>query len=658
MNYKIKCINLTILIVFIHCLLLSMIFVPTGMETTYILKENTPESKPIASNYEEFSKGNFTGYEFSSYNLSLYLNEDSSTVEGNLTVDFYNNDPVNFTQLPFHIYPSGMRFDTRAGNMDILNVTTLEEPRQQLDFEVFSGIQLMWVNLTSTLQPTNRTSFIISFNTTLPDGGIDRANEHGWDYNYTRIFKFASAYPQPCVYDEYDGWNIDPYYLVGDPFYYDMAYYDLLINVPEEMKVAATGELLDNTTTAGRSILHYNPHLPVREVTFSASRYFEIESYIIPGIDVNVSCYFLNKSKDLWHEFALDVAIDAINLYHNTFGDYCYSTFNVVQEYTYYGGMEYPLQVYITEFADYYTGSYGREWYLETIIAHETAHQWFYNLLGVDEVDWGFLDEGIVCWVTDWYKDVYHSDWHIFEPYWGLYDVRQYSIEYGLPNKINQSVPECEISGTNYWYIGYTKANTILEKLRQTVGHTAFINSLRSFFREFYFEIADLSDLVEMFEIVTGDSLDWFFYPWFDNAYLPEYDITNAVFDLATNMLTFTIYDINEHLHQYTYSQLIPVQIYRQYSYLEYEELHWINGSTTFTIEVDPLPNRIRLDYSDVEDFVLVQVPNYSIDYFETSNIAIIDSRIPGYDLLVIIFTLSLFAVIVIYKRNYTKTKK
>ena len=56
---------------------------------------------------------------FSSYNLSLYLNEDSSTVEGNLTVDFYNNDPVNFTQLPFHIYPSGMRFDTRAGNMDI-----------------------------------------------------------------------------------------------------------------------------------------------------------------------------------------------------------------------------------------------------------------------------------------------------------------------------------------------------------------------------------------------------------------------------------------------------------------------------------------------------------------------------------------------------------
>ncbi|MFW9929602.1 MAG: hypothetical protein ACFFD1_09440, partial [Candidatus Thorarchaeota archaeon] len=203
---------------FLAIILLSLVLgiIPLTMVKKFnISKKEVVNSNPLVSDYDDFKEGNFTGHEFSSYNLSVYLNEDSSSVVGNLTVDFYNNDPVNFTKIPFHIYPSGMEFESRQGYVEILNVTTLEEPKQQLDYEVHSDIQLMWINLTSNLQPSNRTSFIISFNTTLPDGGIDRANEYGWDNNQTRIFKFANAYPQPCVYDDYDGWNTDPYLLTG-----------------------------------------------------------------------------------------------------------------------------------------------------------------------------------------------------------------------------------------------------------------------------------------------------------------------------------------------------------------------------------------------------------------------------------------------------------
>ncbi|MEJ2296732.1 MAG: hypothetical protein P8Y23_18450, partial [Candidatus Lokiarchaeota archaeon] len=315
-NYKVLIlISVAILLLFA---VLNPIFILIDTKSKISLKSN-PHANPILSDYDDFKEGNFSGHEFSSYNLSVYLNEDSSSVAGNLTVDFYNNDPVNFTQIPFHIYPSGMEYESRQGYVEIMNVTTLEEPKQQLDYEVHSGIQLMWVNLTSILQPSNRTSFIISFNTTLPDGGIDRANEHGWDYNQTRIFKFANAYPQPCVYDEYDGWNTDPYLSTGDPFYFDMAYYNVNINVPEGMRVAATGELIENITIGGRTILHYDPHLPVREVTFSASRYFIIESYIDPDTNANISTYFLPKSDSLWHDFALTKAIGAIDLYDTTF---------------------------------------------------------------------------------------------------------------------------------------------------------------------------------------------------------------------------------------------------------------------------------------------------------------------------------------------------
>jgi len=578
--------------------ILETIFSFNGIKTIRFYKETDLITQPLSSDYEQFSKGNFSGYECSSYNLSVFLDEDTSTVAGNLTVDYYNDDPINFTQIPFHIYASGMRYDHRPGYIEILNVTTLEDPKEELAFDFLNSSQLMWVNLTSDLEPGNRTSFIISFNTTLPDGGIDRASDHGEDLDENRIFKFASCYPLPCVYDKFDGWNIDPYLLTGDPFYYDMAYYDLIVNVPENMTVAATGELIDQVTIDNRTINHYNPHLPVREVTFSASRYFEVETFLIPDINATVSTYFLSQSYWLWHDFALMVTIYAGELFYNTLGIYPYSTFNVVQEYTYYGGMEYPLQVYASTAAD--THQYP-EWYLETVIVHESAHQWFYNLVGFDQVDWGFLDEGIVCWLTDWFKDVFHPDWGIFDPYWGLYDVRHYSLD------------------------------TILEKLRQTITHTNFIEGLELFFQDHYFEIAGLKDLQNAFETVVGESLDWFFFPWFDNPYLPKYEFVNVKYDAMNQLINITIRDVNEALNQYSYSQLIPISIYSSGSTLEYFGYEWINGTTSIIIHIEKLPTRVRLNY---DDFVLVQFADYNLNYLQTTNIILIDEVIPVIDIL------------------------
>ncbi|MFX1530613.1 MAG: M1 family metallopeptidase [Promethearchaeota archaeon] len=628
------------------------LFSINGIKTISFHKENNLITYPLSSDYEQYSQGNFSGVEFSSYNLSVFLDEDTSTVAGNLTVDFYNNDPINFSQIPFHIFASGMRFDERPGYIEILNITTLEDPKKELAFDFLNSSQLMWVNLTSDLEPENRISFIISFNTTLPDGNsekLDRAGDYGWDHNKSRIFKFAACYPLPCVYDEFDGWNIDPYLLTGDPFYYDMAYYDFIINVPEDMVVAATGELLENMTTGGRTIYHYNPQLPVREVTFSASRYFEVESFFIPDANITVSTYFLNHSDWLWVGNALTYAVNAGSLYYDTLGIYPYSTFNVVQEYTNYGGMEYPLQVYVSTAADTATYPYG---YLESVIAHETAHQWFYNLVGIDEVDWGFLDEGIVCWLSDWYINLVHPEWGYFDPYyWGLYDVRHYSLDYGLPNKINQSIPECFISETDYWYLGYTKTNTILEKLRQTINHTNFIEGLTYFFQDNYFEIGDLTGFQNAIETVVESSLDWFFFPWFDNPYLPKYNFTSIIYDENSKKINITIEDVNKQLNQYDYSQQIPVNIYDSNSSLIYSDNEWINGTTSLLIQIDKTPHRVVLDYND---FVLVQFSDYNLDYIETTDITIVKKskqQIPGYNIIFILLTFGAVGLIKITKK-------
>lgn len=595
-------------------------------------------------NYEIISAATVEGEPYntsqlSNYSLSVKLHEEQNKVEGNLTVDYYNNDNVVFNSIPFHLYPSGMQYDERQGSIEILNVTTIDLPKIGLDYDVFSDIQLMWVNLTDSLQPTERVSFEISFNTTFADAGIDRCNSYGWDDNESRIYKFAAGYPMPSVYDNEDSWNIDPYLDVGDPFYSDMGWYNFIIEAPNEMVIAATGELVTKEVGEFTTVHTYDPESPVRELTFSSSRYFIVESKMVNG--VNISVYYIPKSTSIWHDKALEYTETALILFNNSFGDYPYPTFNVVEEYTSFGGMEYPLQVYITEKADYKQYPDG---YLESVIVHETAHQWFYQLIGNDEVDAGFIDEGLTSWALDYYLSIYHLDWGENGAFSQLNYIKNYYNDVGLPNKINQSVYESVESGSNYWYTAYSKTPIILEKLRETIGYDNFLNGLRLLFERFQFKNVWLSDVQDAFEDASEASLNWFFLPWFDNAYLPNYTFSDASYDTETGNLSLTIEDLNQENNEYEYSQKIPLFIYDESDLLIMDIDIWVNGTTSLNISVDEKPGKLELVYSS---FVLAQVTSYDIDRISTENIPISNEdvgngTIPGYPVgLLIFFTIA-----------------
>ncbi|QEE15506.2 M1 family metallopeptidase [Promethearchaeum syntrophicum] len=590
-------VSILIMNILLSNLILTSYFIDSSIQTQ---SDNKILDK--FSNFESPKSLNDPPYEsdhLSNYTLSVKLHEENATVEGNLTVDYYNDDLVSFNRIPFHIYPSGMNFTQKSGNITIYEVKTIGESQTFLDFQVISSEHLMWINLTEPLNPTERISFYIHFNTTLPDGGIDRSNYHGTDEGFSKIFKFAVAYPMPAVYDDKDGWNIDPYLQTGDPFYSDMAWYDFFIEVPIDPElpdfiVAATGELMESVTDSDSTIYHYETHLPVRELTFSASRYFICESIL--ANNVNISTFFLPKSQNYWENFALDVAVQAVTLFNETFGAYFFPTLNIVESYTNYGGMEHPLQVYITESIYVYDDPL---YYLELIIAHETCHQWFYHIIGNDEIDAGFLDEGLVVWATDYYFDKKYPERNLYDNYYLQYEIRHYySIEQS-PNKINQSVYECYTSGSDYWYIAYKKAPMILHKLRVFLGDEDFLSSIQLFFNRFKFKIAWLSDLEESFEYVYGKSLDWFFKPWFNNKFLPIYSITSGDYDTNSSVLNITIKDRNEEYNNYQYFQQLTLEIYDDKANTIFSNEIWINGTTFLSFNLTTIPDKVRLIFTD-----------------------------------------------------------
>ncbi|MFW9902873.1 MAG: M1 family metallopeptidase [Candidatus Thorarchaeota archaeon] len=566
---------------------------------------------------------------FTNLSLSVRLDEAISVIEGNLSVDYFNSKPFTFNRIPFHLYPSGMDYETRPGEIRVLDVINTDIPSENLEFSISSNQQLLWVDLPTPLGFNERVSFQITFITTLPDGQ-DRTNSHGFDSNQSRIYTCTAFYPIPCIYDKCDGWNIDDYLPIGDPFYFDMAYYDLYIEVPNDMIIAATGELLETNRDGTSTLYHYNPFYPVREVVFSASRYFLMESKRVN--EVNVSCFYLPHSTSLWENKALNTAINSLLLFNNSFGSYPYSTFNIVEAYGFYGGMEYPCQVQISEsIGIQHPDNY--EFYQEMVIAHETAHQWWCQLVGNDQIDWGHLDEGLTCWSTDYYFDYYYPSWHYFDDYWPLNTVRTYYENTGLPSKINQSIYDFLDTNMSYQFTVYTKTPLLLQKLRLTIGHDNYMAGLRHFFQNYEFRLAKFPDLQNSFENVTDKSLDWYFLPWFDNPYLPSYYYMNMDYNSNTGTITVTIGDLNEDKNKYPYSQQLFLQVmdYQQEEIYHREQV-WINGTTTINLVISKKdnPGAVLLMY---ESDVLVQLRSVDItaltfltdNWFKTNLIGLIE---------------------------------
>jgi len=603
-------------------------------------------SQADLDDYDRFSQGNFTGTSFSHVNLSVTLDDTQSTVAGNLSIEFYNDEPIAFSSIPFHLYTSGMDFVSRQGDIEIFNVTTVGAPEVPLSYNFASGGEIMWVDLPAPVESDGTTSFRISFETTLPDG-LDRANSQGSDIDQSRIFTFASCYPLLCVYDEYDGWNTDGYVEFGDPFYLDMAFYDFMVEVPSDMVVAATGQLVESYSDGGNTTYHFSPILPVREVTFSASRYYVIESMMVGS--VNVSIFYIPDSQTEWEDDVLNWASETLLLYNTTYGIYPYSTLNVVEQFAFYGGMEYPCQVYATNgiLQSMREGNLP-PYYLELVVVHEVVHQWWSQLVGIDSIDWGFLDEGLTCWSHNYFGEVSHLDWEYFQYTRYLDSVRVFYFENGIDAAINQSnydMPELVT------YLEYVKAPLVFEKLRIDIGHEKFVEGLSLFLKQNYFRVGTLAGLQAALEAVCGWSLDWFFLPWFDNPRLPDYSFVSVIYNKDESTLMVTIEDDNEVSNPYSYSQQVPIRVLSATDEVLSDEVVWINGTTTLTLEVAGVPDEVSLLY---DDYILVELTEQGIHSLSTRNIQMFEEFPVAIAIGVIVVVASITIVVAGYIRRRT----
>ena len=109
-----------------------------------------------------------------------------------------------------------------------------------------------------------------------------------------------------------------------------------------------------------------------------------------------MNSYFLPGDEEGGRK-ALDWAAQALTIYQKEFGAYPYRELDIVETATTAGGIEYPGLVAV---ASRLYSDPNRQAFFESATAHEVAHQWWYNVVGNDQVNHPWLDEALTQYAT------------------------------------------------------------------------------------------------------------------------------------------------------------------------------------------------------------------------------------------------------------------
>ena len=191
-------------------------------------------------------------------------------------------------------------------------------------------------------------------------------------------------YPLLAPYRSGVGWLKTPWYPIGDPFVSESADYTAIITATPGVTIVSGGDL-----TRAHNVWRYD--LPqARTFGFIASPFYQTLSLTTGAKTYEISVMPRHAALA---PIALQTLIKAERLFTALYGPYPYRSLRAA-EFSGPWSMESAgfLVLGATEFDDYDGTNRNR---LIRITAHETSHQWWYGVVGNDQVREPWLDEGL-----------------------------------------------------------------------------------------------------------------------------------------------------------------------------------------------------------------------------------------------------------------------
>lgn len=332
----------------------------------------------------------------------------------------------------------------------------------------------------------------------------------------------------------------------------DKATVEFYVTAPEKYKVVANGYLAGEYVDPGsfavrRKVTHWKEDVPVptKVMVIGVADFAWEISGLSKGVPVESWVYTLNREAGFMD---YSPAAGILSFYQDLIGPYSYEKLANVQSKTMFGGMENSGCIF------YYEGSVTGKGKLQSLLAHEIAHQWFGD--AVTEKDWHhvWLSEGFATYLEACYADSLLPGRSLEN---SMAEMRKDVIRfYERTNK-----PVIDTTITNYMDLlstnSYSKGAWVLHMLRQELGDRIFWKGIREFYATYRDKNALTSDLQTVMQEVSGSDLGNFFHQWLEVPGQPvlkwswKYD----------NKSAGVVIDLEQMQTQYDFSFSLPVML-------------------------------------------------------------------------------------------------
>ncbi len=431
------------------------------------------------------------------YHMDLVIADDMYTITGRLEVRYTNQENESLSEIYFRLYPN--LFGGR------LAVTSVEVDGASAVPELVSLDSAMRVPLPGTLNPGEQTIIGFDFSIDIPD---DMSGNYGLFGYFDGVLALMAFHPVVAVYDA-EGWDYDVPAPQGDVSHYDAAFYLVRVSAPAGPTLVASGVEISRVNAGERQWVTYAAG-PIRDFYLAASERFIVESETVGETRIN-SYVFDGLRRGA--EQSLVYLKDAIESFGARLVSYPYTELDMVSTPMQALGMEYPgIIANLDTLYDPDEYLYGAPaWVtLESVVAHEAGHQWFFNLVGSDQMEEPWLDEALVQYLTGvYYDDTYGpgSSEGYRQSWYGRWDrVDRADIPIGLP--------VAGYEGGEYGAIVYGRGPLFVEALESEMGEAVFAAFLRDYVEMYSWALATGDDFRELAETHCSCDLTDIFDEW------------------------------------------------------------------------------------------------------------------------------------------------
>ncbi len=494
---------------FASFLTLSLLFIScTSTTPTPAPQTPTPKPDPMQTPWDDrspFKNGLVSSEQSvlndlqgaSVYHIEFTIADSLYEIAGTEEVRYTNTEDVELNEVQFRLFPNIL-----GGEMTVTNLTVDGQPispEYQLDNS------LMIVRLSAPLEMGQSLVIKMDYAVTVPQ--TVELNYGVLAYS-DEVLALAHAYPMICVYDD-EGWNAELPPQDGDITYADAAFYLVRVHAPKGLTLVTTGSEISREEDGQTQVLTV-ANGPARDFYLVGSPEYEEVSKTFGEVTIHS---YAKQDAMKGAQFALDVASKSINVFSNRYAPYPYTEFDIVATPNLALGIEYPGMTAITtriyDVEGEFRGS-PASIYMESTVAHEVGHQWFYNLVGNDQLDDPWLDESLTQFITlQYYSDQYGKSGEN-----GFRAGLEGRWERVNNEKIPVGLPVANYKGAEYGAIVYGRGGLFFDALRNEMGTEDFDVFLKEYTESLSWDIATPEYLQSLAESKCACDLDALFAEW------------------------------------------------------------------------------------------------------------------------------------------------